>query len=311
MKIVFTGATSFTGVWFTKALCNDKHTLTLLLRRPLEDYQGVRRSRIEFLKTFAVEIIDDCAFGSEHFLHYLKKRKPFDLFCHHAAEVNDYKNPNFNFVSALDSNTREIRSFFEILTKQKCDKLLLTGSLFEQGEGFRSTRSGAISPYGLSKGLTSEVFRYFAEMYALQLGKFVIPNPFGAFEDENRFTSYLAKQWLQGKIAEIKYPDYVRDNIPVSLLAHSYAHFAGQLNKDYTKFNPSYSPMPMQCFVTKFSLEMQKFFKGPCEYSFHKQTEFPEPKILINNDPIQPEVINHWNENQFWSHLSEYYIDNL
>ena len=57
------------------------------------------------------------------------------------------------------------------------------------------------------------------------LGKFVIPNPFGPYE-EPRFTAYLIKNWLAGATPNCSSPAYVRDNIHVSLLAKVYARFA-------------------------------------------------------------------------------------
>lgn len=313
MKIILTGASSFTGFWFTAALCNSKHKVTVLLQRSPEEYQGMRKFRVEGLKAYATEIIYNCPFGSECFLEYLRNRKPFDLFCHHAAEVNEYKSPNFDFAAALASNTKEVRALFEILKKQKCTKLLLSGTVFEQGEGFSSDGPTAISPYGLSKGLTSDVFRYFAQLNSIKLGKFVIPNPFGMYEENERFTSYLAKRWLRGEKADVSFPDYIRDNIPVTLLANSYVDFAEKLTPEsgYCKFSPSYSPAPQRYFIQQFAQEMRKYFDGPCEYILHNQTEFPEPKVRINCDPLIPHQFKTWNESKFWNSLAEYYIEYL
>lgn len=313
MQIVLTGATSFTGFWFASALCERKHQLTLLLRRPLEEYQGIRKTRLNELKAWGPEIIDDCSFGSESFLEYLKNRKPFDLFCHHAAEVKDYKSPDFDFAAALTSNTRNIKSLFEILKKQECRKLLLTGSVFEQREGFSSEGENAISPYGLSKGLTSDVYRYFANLYDLKLGKFVIPNPFGPYEDGERFTSYLAKRWLCGEKADVSFPDYVRDNIPVELLAMIYADFAESLSSErgYSRISPSYRPAAQRYFIQEFAHEMRERFELPCEYILHNQINFLEPKVRINCDPVKPDQLQKWDESKFWNSLAEYYMKSL
>jgi len=50
-------------------------------------------------------------------------------------------------------------------------------------------RLAAFSPYGLSKGLTAQAFRYWCGALDVPLGKFVLPNPFGPFE-EPRFCHY-------------------------------------------------------------------------------------------------------------------------
>lgn len=314
MKIVLTGASSFTGFWFAAALFENKHHVTVLLRRGPEEYQsGMRKLRVEKLKAYATEIVYNCAFGSEKFLDSLKDREPFDLFCHHAADVKNYKSADFDFAAALASNTKEIKSLLEILQKQKCSRILLTGSVFEQREGLSSDGKNALSPYGLSKGLTSDVFRYFTQLYGFKLGKFVIPNPFGPLEEEERFTSYLARRWLREEKAEVAFPYYVRDNIPVQLLAASYASFAEALTPEsgYCKFNPSYSPAPQSYFIQQFANEMRKRFSRPCEYVLRNQIHFPEPKVRINCDLLAPQKFIKWDESKFWDSLANFYIEYL
>src|ERR1041385_2405640 len=50
MKILFTGASSFTGYWFVKALADAGHDVTCPLRSAPEKYEGVRKDRVEALK---------------------------------------------------------------------------------------------------------------------------------------------------------------------------------------------------------------------------------------------------------------------
>ena len=93
--------------------------------------------------------------------------------------------------------------------------MLLSGSVFEGGEGAGSQGLPDFSPYGLSKALTARMFAYYCQRAGVGLGKFVIPNPFGPLE-EPRFTAYLMKTWLAGATAVCSSPAYVRDNIHVS-----------------------------------------------------------------------------------------------
>ena len=136
-----------------------------------------------------------------------------------------------------------IKDILSALKETECSRMILTGSVFEQGEGVGSGNMRAFSPYGLSKGLTAEVFKYYCEQSGFRLGKFVIPNPFGPFE-EFRFTSFLIQQWLERKMAFVSHPHYIRDNIHVSLLAKAYRHFAENLlpGPGFQKINPSGYP---------------------------------------------------------------------
>ena len=52
----------------------------------------------------------------------------------------------------------------------------------------------------------------------MRLAKFVIANPFGPLE-EPRFTAYLAREWLGGRSAVVRTPEYLRDNIGGGLCA--------------------------------------------------------------------------------------------
>ena len=103
--------------------------------------------------------------------------------------------------------------------------MLLTGSVFEGGEGAGSQGLPDFSPYGLSKCLDCPGVPLLLRLAGLSLGKFVIPNPFGPYE-EPRYTAYLMKNWLAGETPSCSSPAYVRDNIHVSLLAKAYARFA-------------------------------------------------------------------------------------
>src|SRR6185369_15034653 len=98
----------------------------------------------------------------------------------------------------------------------------------------------AFSPYGVSKRQTADTFQRECQKLGVRMGKFVIPNPFGPWE-EPRFISYLAKTWSAGGVATVRTPDYIRDNIQVTLLTAAYVAFAEQLLQAaiYTKLNPS------------------------------------------------------------------------
>ena len=83
------------------------------------------------------------------------------------------------------------------------------------------------------------MLRHFTGEQGIALGKFVIPNPFGPYE-EPRFTSFLIRMWSEGKTPVVGTPAYLRDNIHVSLLARAYADFVGRLsgNREVHRHGP-------------------------------------------------------------------------
>ncbi len=141
--------------------------------------------------------------------------------------MTNYKSPDFDTVAVLANNTHNLPGGARGAQGPPGGRgVLLSGSVFEGGEGAGSQGLPDFSPYGLSKALTVQVFRFDPACAGVGLGKFVIPNPFGPYE-EPRFTAYLMKNWLAGATPNCSSPAYVRDNIHVSLLATAYARFAG------------------------------------------------------------------------------------
>lgn len=305
MRILFTGASSFTGMWFVETLVDQGHEVVAILRSSEKEYSGLRKERIENIKSKCT-LHFSCPYGSQPFFDLLRSEK-FSLFCHHAADVTNYKSPDFDPIRAVSNNTGPIKEVLRTLSENGCKRVLLTGSVFEQGEGKGTEPLKAFSPYGLSKGLTSELFLYYSSLFPMHLGKFVIPNPFGPYE-EFRFTSFLIKEWKEKKSAFVSMPEYVRDNIPVSLLAKAYASFANSLPETagFSKINPSYYTGSQGDFTELFAKEMRSRLNLPCEFSLAHQTEFTEPKIRLNLDRLNPKDLQ-WNEKEAWDKLAAYY----
>jgi nucleoside-diphosphate-sugar epimerase len=307
MKVLLTGASSFTGMWFARELAGAGHEVAAIFRKRPEEYADeVRRQRAAMVLQQCRGVFG-CSFGDPAFLDLVRKER-WDLFCHHAADVTNYKSPDFDFVSALGNNTRNIAAVIEALRSQgQPPRVLVTGSVFENDEGAGSDGLPAFSPYGLSKSFTWQVFRYHALRAGLSLGKFVIPNPFGPWEDP-RFAAYLVKTWFARQTAAVNTPAYVRDNIHVSLLAKAYAAFAAGLadRPGLSQLHPSGYPESQGAFTLRFAGEMRPRLGLPCEVDLKRQTDFQEPRVRINTDLIDGQSL-HWDEAQAWDGIAEYY----
>ena len=110
-----------------------------------------------------------CSFGDLAFLALIREGN-WDLLCHHAADVTDYKSPDFDVVAALQNNTRNLPAVLEALKSAGCSKLILTGTVFEGGEGAGSQGLPDFSPYGLSKAMTARVFQFYCDRAGSELG---------------------------------------------------------------------------------------------------------------------------------------------
>jgi UDP-glucose 4-epimerase len=304
VKILLTGGSSFTGLWFARCLTSYGHTVVAPLKG--SHYAGLRGRRVAELREIA-EVVEECPFGSSRFLD-LAGADSWDLLCQHAARTGeDYRSPEFDAMAALTENTRNLPAVLKAMLDRGLAGVLATGSVFEQDEGAGDAPLRAFSPYGLSKGLTWQYYRYFSETMHFNLGKFVIPNPFGPFE-EPRFCNYLVQSWFKGEIPTVRTPLYVRDNIHVDLMAAAYAAFAEQLpfRGGVTKLNPSFYVESQGAFANRFAAEMGSRLSVSCPVVLLEQKEFGEPMVRINTDRIDGAAFG-WSEKLAWDAEAEFY----
>ncbi|MBV9859311.1 MAG: NAD(P)-dependent oxidoreductase [Alphaproteobacteria bacterium] len=312
MRILFTGASSFTGFWFVRELAASGHRVVAAFRGDGR-YDGIRAERTRLLRE-CCEPRFGCAFGSDAFLDLVRSEAgAFDVLCHHGAEVGDYRSPDFDPYRAAALNLYRLPEAMRALKERGCARLVLTGSVFEQQEGAGSAPARAFSPYGLSKGLTAAAAAFYAEREGFTFEKFVIPNPFGPYE-EPRFTSYLMRSWLKGETARVQTPRYVRDNVPVGLLARAYAGFVAGPPQSapepgaVRRLNPSFYPESQGAFAERVRREAAARLGLPCGLELGEQRDFPEPAVRINTDLLDPDALG-WNEAEAWDAFVAFYAD--
>jgi nucleoside-diphosphate-sugar epimerase len=301
VRVLLTGGSSFTGCWFARELAAAGHHVTATLRR--SQYDGVRAERVAALRD-ACETVEGLAFGDDRFVG-LVRAGGWDLLCVHGAQVAGYRDPGFDVAAALAANTRRAA---EVVSH--VPRVLVTGSVFEPGAG-RSDDGAlpAFSPYGLSKAFTSEVFRYLCGRHCVTFGRFVVPNPFGPME-EPRFTSALARAWRAGDTPQVRTPEYVRDNIHVSLLARAYVRFAEELRADgaAVEIGPSGYREPQGAFARRFAREIGARLGIATPIELLPQEEWSEPAVRVNTDPVDEAAVG-WDEPAAWDVLARWYAD--
>jgi nucleoside-diphosphate-sugar epimerase len=306
MKILFTGASSFSGYWMVRSLSVAGHDLHCPLRGIPSSYEGLRAERMKRLDGLCT-VYPDTTFGSDRFLKLLEAER-FDFLCHHASEVGNYKSPDFDVYAAFRNNTFQIPRVISALKQSGARALVLTGTTFEANEARGSLPLRAFSPYGLSKTITFEYARFCCDSIGLPLGKFVLPNPFGPLE-EPRFTHYLMSQWRKGALVQVRTPDYVRDNIHVDLLAREYARFLGSIENQtgvVQRCNPCGYVEKQGDFARRVAREVQSRLGWKCDLELQQQTDFSEPLERFN---FEPAVVANpgWREAAAWDAFVEFY----
>ena len=305
MKILLTGASSFTGFWFASQLAKAGHEVVAPLRAAPRAYAGVRAQRAALLGVSA-EVVPDCAFGGPAFLDLIASRE-FDVLCHHAAEARDYRNADFDVAAAVAANTLNLRSVLATMRERGLKAVVATGSVFEPDEGSGPEPRRAFSPYGVSKRLTFELLRYWGDVVGAPVSKFVIANPFGPFE-EARFVAQAVETWAKGEAVEVGTPNYLRDNIHVDLLALAYANFVGEAGagRAARRLGPCGYMETQGAFAQRLARELGRRLGLEARVVLAEQKAFAEPQARINADVIDGAALG-WREERAWDGLAEYW----
>lgn len=308
MKVLLTGASSFTGYWFARALSLAGHHVVAPVRGSIESYTDGRAVRVAALAEFA-DIREGISFGDVAFLE-LAATEQFDVLAHHAADVTGYRSPDFDVAAALNNNTLNASRVIQTLRDNGLKGVVVTGSVFESDAGVGDGAREAFSPYGLSKAVSAQLFRYWCQKHDVAFGKFNIANPFGVFE-EPRFCNFLIRTWAKNETARVNTPLYVRDNIFVDLLALYYVDYLQSVADG--RFKSSFGPIGFAetqgAFAQRFANEMRSRLGLECGLELGEQTAFDEPLVRLNTDHVA--LPREWSHVRAWDRLADYYRDQI
>ncbi len=241
--------------------------------------------------------------GSDAMFDALKGTR-FDLLCLHGAVVGNHKAPDFDVIDALGQNTKNLAEILPIFENQGGKAVVATGTYFEADEGIGSEPREAFSPYALSKTLTWETIRYHCHRAKIPLAKFVVANPFGPLE-KGGFTQYLTQSWKRGEEVTVRTPDYVRDNVPVDLMALHYLElceilFESPPADQCIATAPSWFAASQGEFTQYFAEKFNEVTGMTAPFQCARQTDFSEPLDRRNQGRPDKLRSHTWDENRFW-----------
>jgi nucleoside-diphosphate-sugar epimerase len=297
MRVLLTGASSFSGMWIAEALASRGHEVVAVARGGAYA-DPLRQARMDRVAAVA-EIVTDAPFGSDAFLDLLKARR-FDVLGLHGAEVGDYKSPTYDMPAAVASNTLNAEAAFDAAPGAR---VVLTGTVFEPDEGQGTEPLVSFSPYGTAKALTGQRMQATAEAAGLTVSKFVIPNPFGPWE-ERKFQRLVMTRWSRGEPVHIDQALYVRDNIPVDLLALAYAATVEGRFGAYCA--PSCYAEPVGAFFQRMAREVRLRTGWDCPLTLAGTQEFKEPADRTNRTQLDKAALG-WSEAAFWDAYADHY----
>lgn len=288
-SILMTGLTSFTGSHIARAFQDAGWhvTATLTGRRADYDRNPLIKKRLDHAGVS--HFIEEASFGSENLLTYLDGLSGLTAFVNHGASIKGYRDPNFDCLGSVASATHNAEKVCRVLKKLDA-RLIHTGSIFEPDEGGDpvGAPSEAMSIYGVSKKLSWELLRFHAGRTELGLSKIIIPNPIGAFENEDRMFPIFAKMWREGKKPRLTTPGLIRDNIPAEWLAKVYVDEATQKGRELRVRRPSGFALSNQKLVELFLGELKKNRASTFSFDIEAKST-TEPASRLNTD-ASPEL---------------------
>jgi nucleoside-diphosphate-sugar epimerase len=303
--VLLTGGNSFTGVWIAEALAAAGFEVVAPLLRELDDYDPERRARIARLQACA-EVVFATPFATSGF-DALVRRRTIVALAHHAADVTGYRDPGFDALAAFRRNTEGAQAALRTVAEQGARAVVVTGTVFEAGEGGPTDEPLAVTPYGLSKTLTNVAFRHFAAAAGLRFGRFVIPSPYGVLEQQRSFPAYLFRSWCEGATPQVRTPLYVRDHLPAPRLGRAYADHLKRLLDDPAApdvARPSAWVASQGDFARKVAQEAALRLGLACPLELAEQTTLAEPLVRVNTDPLPTDG---WDEARFWDDYVGWY----
>lgn len=304
MKVLLTGASSFSGLWIARALAAAGHQVIAPLKRPLSGYSFLRRERVELLAG-EIDVRYHAPLESDAFKAIVRD-EACQAFIHHAADIPNYGDPSYNLVDGFTRNISGLADLISGFSEAGGQIFMASGSIFEFERLGPEEDKLAISPYGLSKSLTNITMQHYALWSGLAFGRVAISAPFGPYE-EGRFAWSLVKAWSKGLAGTVRTPRYVRDNIPAPLLGRAYAT---SLDRVQATPGACLVARPMGFAGTQLAFaEVLAQHLGPrlglaCQIEALSQPHLDQPETVLNSEPAIPDD---WRSAEFWDDYADFY----
>ncbi len=297
MNFCMTGATSFSGYWFVRQLILDGHELTIVRSRD-NNFESTENPWLKKLKE------ESLSFREISFAQEMTTKLNFDALLLHGSFMENRRSPNFNVNLAVQKTLGVTKWIKE---NSKTNHVIHTGTFSEEDEGVGESPLNNFNPYSKSKTLIykehQEIFR------GVPFLKFTMPNPFGRFQQNNLF-SFLEKAWTKNDIPLISQPNYIRDYVPVDLLAISYSNIIGSFiagKHPLEYFSPSYFVMSNRDMSKLYASEISSRIGQNLEIQFGEQNDYAESRVRINKDSLH-QLIENWSLEEFWDSVATDYI---
>jgi nucleoside-diphosphate-sugar epimerase len=311
MRVLLTGATSFTGAHICQTIRSSGIEVWATLTGPKESYKkdALAVRRMEFASPH--QWLESCPFGSKAFLKALKDQN-FSVLINHGAAIHGYRNELFDYRASVLSALNQLEETLSLAQRSGCKLLLHSGTVFES-----TTQLPAISPYGVAKSMIWEAIRYFSQREKIPVAKVAIPNPVGPLESSDRLTSVFMQKWSRGETFNLSTPTHVVDFLPAPWLARVYLRCiqrlsSGQAYEEFEIQRPSGWILSNQDWLNLlvFQAKERVSFARPHFTISKNLASSVNLRSRVNDQPV-PELQQTKEIELFWNDLFDYYRQRL
>jgi UDP-glucose 4-epimerase len=225
-RVIITGASSFTGVWISRAFNLAGWDVHSFCARAETAYQGLVAERVKLLRDFST-VHFEMQSESKEFLQKIENVMPH-IFVYHHHYMTDYGSENYNLSLALKVGLTPLPEIMKSLKMIATSGIIFSSSYFENFDP-------KVSPYGESKRIIGKEIESLSSKLEIPFSKIIIPNPVGPLENEDRFIPQLLKAARNKEDFKLTAPTKKANHVPVSFLAEGYTLLAKRLIEDKEK----------------------------------------------------------------------------
>ncbi|MBX9768215.1 MAG: NAD-dependent epimerase/dehydratase family protein, partial [Bdellovibrionales bacterium] len=143
------GASSFTGMAILERLHARGWKPIGLTGTPLAEATGVKKWRLERLKSKGVDIVSGIRSEDGTMAQWVRHHRP-KYWIHHFHHMDEFRSPKYDVKMALEVGLNPLELLIKELAQGGCRGLIHSGSYFEPGEGAQSI-SAKVTPYAETK----------------------------------------------------------------------------------------------------------------------------------------------------------------
>ncbi|MDO8527453.1 MAG: NAD(P)-dependent oxidoreductase [Deltaproteobacteria bacterium] len=231
--IVVTGISSFVGFHLALGLKKKGFEVTGIVSKPLEEYSGTRKTRLDHIKDHCALRVLDMTNETE-MRRFISEQKP-QVWIHHAGFAVQYASPDYDRKMGHAVNVEPLYPLFEALHQNGALGVIVTGSSMEysvSSEGNSETDfCSPNTPYGLSKLAETLTAMQLSSKYNLPLRIARLYIPFGTFDAEEKLVSQVVNRLKNRTPVSLVPQNVQRDFLYIEDVVSAYATLVEDLKK--------------------------------------------------------------------------------